>query len=149
MKVYYSQDTKPVNSIARRREPAVIPPFSFVGRLRQGRSPGWSPPHSLYLSGVTMTATSDGTSDAVIIVYKIEPSLIAQEEGEPVSIFQFRFINGQRRMSFRIASPLSQGQEDEGILVTPYDQLYIYCDNNSSHENVCIQFIGWKAYQTQ
>lgn len=132
MKIYYSQDTSPVNSIARRRTPAVVPPFSFVGQLETGVSPQWVPPYNFYITGGYVTAASNGLSTAGFALLKVEPAFV---DTPAVTLASFTLSPTDSKVAFDISE----------ALITPYDALYVASFADSGHEGVCVQFIGEKV----
>lgn len=133
MRIIEMGDTKPADSVRRVREAAVIPPYTFVGRLRQGSSPWWSP-HSTYeLTRAYIQAATTGTSDAGIAIMKVEGG---------ANYFNTDVQNHVVLGSVILPADLQKKSFDIGGTVTPYDSIYLISFGASRHQDVVLQLLG-------
>lgn len=133
MKVIYAADQNPANSIRRVRDAAVIPPYTFVGKLKVGTSPMWSP-HSTYdLTRAYFSAATTGTSEAGIAIMKVEggANYYNSDVAQHIVLGAVQVHSNVQKKSFPIAGTIS-----------PYDSMYLLSFNASGHRDVVLQILG-------
>ena len=70
MKVYRNNILEPVNSVQRKPESIIVPPFYFKGRLKTGKSGFWPVNTRMAIEGATVTMTEPGTTIASFALLK-------------------------------------------------------------------------------
>lgn len=136
MKVFSTEDTTPVNSIARSAEAAVVPPFTFVGPISIGKSPIWSPHSSYFLTVGYAQARTYGTKQAGFAVMKMEGGAggFNEDAQNHVILGSVIMAPDAYKKTFVLGGP-----------VTPYDAIYILSFAASGHTDVVIQILGERA----
>lgn len=133
MRIIEMGETKPVSSVRRVREAAVIPPYTFTGSLRIGTSPWWSP-HSHYeLTQAYIQAATTGTSEAGIAILKVEggANYFHSDAQNHVVLGSVILPAGNQKKAFTI-----------GGTITPYDSIYLASFGASGHRDVVFQILG-------
>lgn len=125
---FISQEVSiPVQSRRRKPRPAVIPPISFVGELEVGISGFWNPTSPMSLLQASVASSGAGTSTADLVLLKEEPGV-----PDPLQLCRFSLpVDGSKQI-------VNLG----GILVDPYDKLFVACFSESLHTGVVIQIVG-------
>lgn len=133
MKVFQTEDTTPVNSVARTAEAAVIPPYTFSGSLRTGTSPLWSPHSSYFLTVGYVQAATQGTSSCGFAVMKMEGGAGAFNDDVQNHVLLGSVVMpaGSFKKTFTL-----------GGMLTPYDSIYLASFAASGHTDVVIQILG-------
>lgn len=152
MKMFFMKgDPEPATdgSVARRRDPAVIPPFTFSGPLDRADSGIWYPPRAIILLDASIVSSWPGTAAAVLNLYRLEygnqrsflgsASLGAYNATPPVpSDQQAEAKNRQFRGRFSIQTE----QSISPPTISPFEGLFVQSTVASGHENVVVQVIG-------
>lgn len=135
MKVITVGDTNPVSSLKRVAEAAVIPPYTFSGRLRTGTSPWWSPHSNYDLTQGYVQARTAGTSQAGFAIMKVAGGSNYFNTDVANHVVVGAIVMGPSTLKKRF---------DLREIVGPYDSIYIASFAASGHEDVVIQILGEK-----
>jgi hypothetical protein len=151
MKMFFiTDDSPPGSGVQRKRESAVIPPFTFIGELEKGESGIWSPPRTMALISGTITATWPGPEVASFTLFRIEiadqRTALAWGSLGPYNENPFGIdgddkrlaMRRQTRSSFKINKVLNV----DSPVISPFEGLMVKSYNDSLHENVVIQLVG-------
>lgn len=122
----HTQLASPSNSVARKRKPANIPPFSFVGYLTAGNSHYYQPPSPIFLTGGSITAQTSGSSDAGILIMKKEPFI-----EQPIVIGGTILGQNDKKVLFSME-----------VSVSIYDHIFVGTFDSTAHSGVMIQLVG-------
>lgn len=121
----------PVRSSLRRRKPAIIPPFTFVGELEVGLSGIWYPTSTTILTDLSVIASSAGTEPASFTLVKKEPTLFP-DNVPPTPILNFTLGLDGKKSIYGLGN----------TVVTPNDKVYLASWVNSGHLSVVVQMVG-------
>jgi hypothetical protein len=155
MKMFFvNDDSAPESGYARRRESAIIPPFSFSGPLETSESGIWSPPRTIILAAATITAQWPGPLGAIFHMFRIEfggqrtrigTGILSPYNETPFGGSQeakLRSITSQTRNNFTIVGAGESLDGADPPTVTPFEGICISSLVDSGHESVVIQLIG-------
>lgn len=128
------EDLEPVTSSARPLMAAAIPPFSFTGKMRVQQSGFWTPHYNIRLEKGYVTSRGGGSGPGGWYFAVLRG---ASEDAELLGLVGLDPEETKRNFYF--------DNSTVSTVVTPYDMVYVGSLAASRHENVLIQFLGWRV----
>ena len=144
MRMYKNiNDEIPATAMKRKRQPAAIPPVTFPEALDISKSGIWPPPRTILLTGVTVTARLRGTSNAELIIWRLDapeqPTALASITLEAKSVRAIMSDEGHKLNPN--VSPFAINTEDKPI-ISPFEPIFVSSEKSAGHEGVVVQLIG-------
>lgn len=128
MKIYRNNILEPVNSVQRKPESIIIPPFYFKGRLKTGKSGYWPCNYRMAIDAASVTMTEPGTTMASFAILK--DNIFEKNVSVGICLVDADKTEGVFSLSDRLSGALE---------FSPYDRLYVASFADSRHLNATIQ----------
>lgn len=136
MKIYPSNNPEPVNSVQRKPNNIMIPPFTFKGFTKFTESQKWYPRNYCEIVGGYVTAGFAGPLDLGVVLFKKN----IFEQGAYATIVASAIIPARdTKSNFTLANPLG------GTSFSPYDWMTVVLLNASGHREITVQMYADQA----